>query len=55
MGQPLARKLALALLAVSAMCLFGCIVGEAHQLYIPLAIIITGCLIALAIAEATQR
>ena len=55
MGQRLTKKLALALLVVSGFCLFGCIVGNSRELYEPMAVIIAGCLIALAIAEATER
>jgi hypothetical protein len=55
MQQPLAKKLALALLAIAALCLFGCIAGGASALYEPMATIIAGCVVALAIAEVGQR
>jgi hypothetical protein len=55
MDKRLTKKLALALLAISGLCLFGCIVGEAIQLCTPMAIVIAGCMIALAISEATER
>jgi len=55
MQQLLAKKLALAGLVISGFCLFGCILGQATQLYMPMATIIAGCIVALAVAELGQR
>lgn len=55
MQQPLTKKLALAGLVISGFCLFGSIAGQANQMYTPMATIIAGCLVALAIAEVGQR
>jgi len=55
MQQLLARKLALAGLVIAGLCLFGCIAGGANQLYEPMATIIAGCIVALAVAELGQR
>ena len=55
MQQLLTKKLALACLTVSGFCLFGSIVGQVSQLYTPMATIMAGCLVALAIAEVGQR
>jgi len=55
MQQQLAKKLALAGLVIAGVCLLGCILGQATQLYTPLATIIAGCIVALAVAELGQR
>jgi hypothetical protein len=55
MQQPLAPKLALAGFVIAGFVLFGGIAGQASQLLGPMATIMAGCLIALAIAEAGQR
>lgn len=55
MQQPLAKKLALASFVIAGFVLFGGIMGGVSQLPGPMATIMAGCLIALAIAEAWQR
>ena len=49
--KPIAKKLAMACLAISGLCLFGCIVGEALPLCTPMAVIFAGSLVAYTIAE----
>ncbi|MGD0090631.1 MAG: hypothetical protein ABSE73_11990 [Planctomycetota bacterium] len=53
--QPLAKKLALCGLVIAGFALFGGIVGQAYQVLEPMATIMAGCLVALAIAEVGQR